>query len=821
MLAAAQLRRTASRPRREIAVGAYVAAVVGGTAVAIGYFLVAPNATLAVTPPTWPLLVVLAVFVAYFETQRTDLFGQSSFTLTFVPVFAAGLLVGPGIAAALSALVIYASHARQERAWYKKLFNACVIPLSAVTGSAVLFAFTGGADAHHIIRHISPVLIAAQTVFVVNTGLLSVAVGLSTGRSPLHVWSEKYRWLAPHYAGLGLTGYAAAISYLELGLPGVAIFAIPVAVLWVALTQYTARAREGVTRLQDANRALGRNEERFRSLVQNAPGFIAVLNENGTLQYLSAPGVGASVDARLRGMPHDFVSLVRPQDQAEVTSVLADVLATPEVERTVELQLSHGGGESRQYSAIVKNLLADEAVHGIVVNARDVTERKALEDQLRHQAFHDELTGLPNRALFHDRLEQALVGAARRGCHVAVLLIDLDRFKVINDSLGHAIGDELLVSAAQRLRSHLRESDTVARLGGDEFAVMIEDVASRSDAEAAAMRVLAAFEDRLSFGGHQAVITASVGLAVSEPGELDAPDLTRRADVAVFRAKEEGRARLAVYDETVDASSTRRFEMESELRRAVDHDELRLLYQPEIDLRSGLVVGFEALVRWEHPERGLVPPQEFIPLAEETGEIIRIGHWVLQEACRQAQAWRRTLPELGRFTVAVNLSAKEFLEPDLVWRVAQTLRDTGLDAAMLRIEITETVVMRDTHVARKVFFELKGLGVEIAIDDFGTGYSSLNYLRRLPADVLKVDRSFVTEVDHDEREAAIVRAVVHVAQALDMHVVAEGIERLEQSVVLAEIGCETAQGYYFSRPQDVATIERFVRERQGPSARAA
>jgi EAL domain-containing protein (putative c-di-GMP-specific phosphodiesterase class I) len=261
--------------------------------------------------------------------------------------------------------------------------------------------------------------------------------------------------------------------------------------------------------------------------------------------------------------------------------------------------------------------------------------------------------------------------------------------------------------------------------------------------------------------------------------------------------------------------------MESELRRAVDRDELRLLYQPEIDLRSGLVVGFEALVRWEHPERGLVPPQEFIPLAEETGEIIRIGHWVLLEACRQAQAWRLTLPELGRFTVAVNLSAKEFLEPDLVWRVAQTLRDTGLDASMLRIEITETVVMRDTHVARKVFFELKGLGVEIAIDDFGTGYSSLNYLRRLPADVLKVDRSFVTEVDHDEREAAIVRAVVHVAQALDMHVVAEGIERLEQSVVLAEIGCETAQGYYFSRPQDVATIERFVRERQGPAARAA
>ncbi|MEX2228032.1 MAG: EAL domain-containing protein [Dehalococcoidia bacterium] len=793
----------------------------GATALAIVYAFAGPMADWGRVAPDWALIAAMAALIILFENQRIDLFGHSGQTLTFVPIFALALLAGPGVATLIAVPAMLAAGVGARLVWYKIAFNACVIPLSSAIGALVFYALAGGPTTEHLLLHLPLVLIAAETAFVLNTGLLAVAVGLSTGRSPLAVWSEKYRWLAPHYAALGLTGYAAAISYIELGPAGMAIFATPVGVVWIAMAQYTSRARDGVERLQTANRALSRNEERFRSLVQNAPGFIAVLNEDGTLQYLSTPGVGASADAWPREMPRDFLSLVRSQDQAEVTSVLADVLATPEVERTVELQLSHGGGKSRHYSAIVKNLLADEAVHGIVVNARDVTERKTLEDQLRHQAFHDELTGLPNRALFHDRLEQALVGAARRACHVAVLLIDLDRFKVINDSLGHAIGDELLVSAAQRLRSHLRESDTVARLGGDEFAVMIEDVASRSDAEAAAMRVLAAFEERLSFGGHQAVITASVGLAVSEPGELDAADLMRRADVAVFRAKEEGRARLAVYDEAVDASSTRRFEMESELRRAVDRDELRLLYQPEIDLRSGLVVGFEALVRWEHPERGLVPPQEFIPLAEETGEIIRIGHWVLLEACRQAQAWRLTLPELGRFTVAVNLSAKEFLEPDLVWRVAQTLRDTGLDASMLRIEITETVVMRDTHVARKVFFELKGLGVEIAIDDFGTGYSSLNYLRRLPADVLKVDRSFVTEVDHDEREAAIVRAVVHVAQALDMHVVAEGIERLEQSVVLAEIGCETAQGYYFSRPQDVATIERFVRERQGPSARAA
>jgi diguanylate cyclase (GGDEF)-like protein len=384
----------------------------------------------------------------------------------------------------------------------------------------------------------------------------------------------------------------------------------------------------------------------------------------------------------------------------------------------------------------------------------------------------------------------------------------------VNDSLGHSPGDELLVAAATRLTRTVREGDTVARLGGDEFIVLIEGLDAPAEAEGAARTVLQAFAEPIEFGGRSALVTASIGIAVSKDGDGDPRDLVRRADVAVFRAKEEGRARHVVFDEAVDASSIRRFELEADLRQAVKQNQLRVFYQPELELNTGRVVGFEALVRWEHPTRGLVPPNDFIPLAEDSGEIIPIGQWVLAEACRQTRAWQSRLAELGHFTMAVNLSAKEFMEPDLTWRVAKTLRETGLRPDMLRIEITESVLMRDIALARKVFFELKGLGVEIAIDDFGTGYSSLNYLRRLPADVLKVDRSFVTDVDHDEREASIVRAVVNVARALDLTVVAEGIERPEQVQILSDIGCATAQGFLFSRPQPADLIEQFVREQR-------
>ena len=821
---------------------AYVLSVALVTVSAIALGLLGPLVWLQPASPDWRLLILLGVAVVVMDSRATNIFGDSSISLSFVVSFAMGLVFGPGIAGAVSVVALSLAQPAYRKSWHKRIINSCVIPLSAMAGSALFFALTGGVASDHIIRFLPFVLPAALATYVGNSALVAIAVAITTGEHPIRVWRDHYRWLAPHYAAHGFAAYAMAVAYQQLGLIGIGIFALPVAMLWTALNQYASRARTGYEQLQaanaaiasreeqyraianrlgEANSALSHSEERFRSLVQNAPGFIAVLNADGTFQYLS-PSLGSRTGAIWEhGVPSDIRKLVSAHDLPQVDSVMRDVLENPLLEATLELRLNEPDGSWHDYIAIVKNLLADPSVGGIVLNAHDVTERKELENQLRHQAFHDPLTELPNRALFLDRLTHALRVAERRSRELAVLFIDLDRFKIVNDSLGHAVGDALLVAAGNRILDAVGPGDTVARFGGDEFVILLEDVASREEANEAARRVLHSFSEPLQFEGHATVVTASVGVAVAADPAIGPRELIRRADVALFRAKEEGRGRVVVFDDAVDASSIRRFELESALREAVERDQLRLYYQPEFDLHTGRVVGFEALVRWEHPSRGLLQPGDFIPMAEETGTILLIGQWVLTEACRQARGWRDRFPALGAFTVSVNLSAKEFLEPEVVWRVASVLRDTGLAASMLRIEVTESILLGDTPAAQKLFHELKALGVEIAIDDFGTGYSSLNYLRRLPANVLKVDRSFVTDVDRDQRQASIVRAVVDVARALDMTVVAEGIERAEQAEILAEIGCSTAQGYYFAEPLAADALESWLREGSLGRGRAA
>lgn len=819
----------------------YVLFVALLTVATIAVGLLGPLVWLQPASPDWQLLIFLGIAVVAMDTRATNLFGDSSISLSFVVSFAMGLVVGPGIAGAVSVIALSLAQPAYRKSWHKRVINSCVIPLSAMAGAGLFFAVTGGVAADHIIRFLPVILPAALVTYIGNSWLVAVAVAITTGENPIRVWREHYRWLAPHYAAHGFAAYAMAVAYLQLGLIGIGIFVLPVGMLWIALNQYATRARSGYEqlqsaneaiasreeqyrtlagRLQEANEALSHSEERFRSLVQNAPGFIAVLNADGTFQYLS-PSLGSRTGLQWQnGAPSDIRKLVSSHDLPQVDSVMQEVIENPLIEATLELRLNEPDGTWHDYIAIVKNLLDDASVGGIVVNAHDVTERKALENQLRHQAFHDPLTQLPNRALFLDRLTHALRVSERRPRQLAVLFIDLDRFKVVNDSLGHAAGDALLIAAANRIVDAVGPGDTVARFGGDEFVILLEEVSSREEANEAAQRVLQSFMEPLNFDEHSAVVTASVGVAVAADPSIGPRELIRRADVALFRAKEEGRGRVVLFDDAVDASSIRRFELESALREAVEREQLRLEYQPEFDLRTGRVVGFEALVRWQHPTRGLLQPGDFIPMAEETGAISLIGQWVLSEACRQARLWRDRFPALGHFTIGVNLSAKEFLEPEIVWRVATALRESGLEASMLRIEVTESILLGDTPSARKLFHELKALGVEIAIDDFGTGYSSLNYLCRLPADVLKVDRSFVTDVDRDDRQASIVRAVVDVARALDMIVVAEGVERSEQADVLTTIGCATAQGYYFAHPLTTDAVECWLRDGVGDRVRA-
>ena len=764
----------------------------------------------------WPLFTALLAAAIALDRARTELFGASRQTPSFAPTFAAALMLGPAATGVLVATTYVIAQLLEREPWYKLAFNASNISLAHMAASMLFFALTGMPAADQTLEHLPAALAAALLVYVAATIPLSTVVAITTRRSIWSVWVEKYRWLGPHYLAFGVSSYAMSSAYLALGAVGLAIFAVPLVMLWVGVRQYTTRTRADAEELQHANEALARGEERFRSLVQNAPGLTAVFGPDGALQYLSgAREIDRAQDAR------NFLPLLHPADIDGVRTILDDLLPEPGGERTSQVRLRAHNGEWREFEATFTNLVDASAVGGIVVNARDITERNALETELRYQAFHDPLTQLPNRALFMEKLKTALADAEETKERVAVLFIDLDRFKVINDSLGHHIGDELLVALATRLKELAGPEATVARFGGDEFTVLLDRVPTPRDATDFAARVLETMRDPVKLLGHNAIITASIGISLSAPDRLQPRELIRSADVALFHAKDQGRGRSVLFDQTLDRYSVERLQLESELRQAVEENQLRLHYQPELDLRTGRVVGFEALVRWEHPTRGMIPPGEFISLAEETGEIINIGKWVLQQACTQAAEWQRTLFEGTRFTMAVNLSANEFLESGLVWHVLRTLRDTGLDANTLRVEITESVLLGDSPVTNEIFFELKRLGVELAIDDFGTGYSSLSYLRKLPADVLKIDRSFVAEVDRDEREGAIVRAVVEVADALGMRVTAEGIERPGQLEFLAAIGSDTGQGYYFARPAPPDQIEAYVRKQREGLARAS
>jgi len=450
---------------------------------------------------------------------------------------------------------------------------------------------------------------------------------------------------------------------------------------------------------------------------------------------------------------------------------------------------------------------------GIISVAADITERKRLAEQLRHQAFHDPLTDLANRALFHDRLEHALTRLDRRGGRLAVLLLDLDAFKTVNDTLGHAVGDQLLAMVAERLRAAMRPSDTVARLGGDEFVVLIEDVTGPAEAVAATQRLLGALAAPIPLASRDIPIRTSVGIVIAGPG-AEPGDLLRDADVAMYQAKGDGGNGFRVFDPSMRAAVVDRAELEADLRQALDHDQFRLRYQPIVDLRSGRVTGLEALVRWQHPTRGLLAPGSFIPLAEETGLLVGIGAWVLHHACQQTRYWQATIPGCEQLGISVNLSAVQLAQPHLAGEVAQTLATTGLEPRHLTLELTESLLITDVDTTTITLAELDGLGVRLAIDDFGTGYSSLSYLRRLPVDVLKIDKAFVDEVASSPDAAALTQAVIELATTFGLATVAEGIEQLDQLERLRDLGCQLGQGYYFAKPLDAEQLAGLLHARQ-------
>jgi diguanylate cyclase (GGDEF)-like protein/PAS domain S-box-containing protein len=507
-----------------------------------------------------------------------------------------------------------------------------------------------------------------------------------------------------------------------------------------------------------------------------------------------------------------LLTMVAPEDLEETRAAVNRCLASPGQVFDVEVRVRHGAGGQIWLAARVVNLLEDPDVRGIVVNLHDITRRKQAEEELGYQAFHDALTGLANRALFRDRLNHALDRSAGTGTEPAVIFLDLDGFKTINDSLGHDAGDDLLRETAERLLTVVRRGDTVGRLGGDEFAILIEQSSRPLDqAIAVADRLLQALKDPVQLGEQTVTVTASLGVAIGN-GSSDSATLLRDADIAMYRSKATGKNKWTAYSPGMRTAALERLELETGLHVALERDEFRLFYQPVVELESERVVGFEALLRWQHPRQGLLPPDRFVPLAEETGLIVPIGRWVLHEAATTAARWQQQF-RLGRqLTMAVNLSARQLTAPDLVDDVAHALTTSGLDPGSLVLEMTETVLVQDAALAAARLQELHQLGIRLAIDDFGTGYSSLSYLRQFPVDILKIDRTFVSTITDRESTPAIVRGLLDLGRTLQLETVAEGVELDLQRTRLRDENCTLAQGFLFARPMPLTDAERLLGE---------
>jgi diguanylate cyclase (GGDEF)-like protein/PAS domain S-box-containing protein len=571
------------------------------------------------------------------------------------------------------------------------------------------------------------------------------------------------------------------------------------------LTSQNRQLREQTINEQLLSTDLRRSEERFRSLVRNSVDVNLILAHDGTIAYESA-----AVERVLGYRPEDRVgqpatAVIHPEDRRRLRRLFLSVRRRPDADASAELRVRHANGSWRSIDATIKNLLDDPAVGGVVVNYRDITSRKRLEDELRLRAFHDSLTGLANRALFVDRLDHAISRTRRANERIAVLFLDLDDFKTVNDSLGHGEGDQLLVSTAERLQNALRESDTLARMGGDEFAVLLEDVANEAAAEAVGERLLAALQPPFRHGARELIVRASVGVALAGRRRTSAEELLRDADAAMYMAKGRGKSRVIVFEPGMHRAALTRLALKGDLERALERGEFRLQYQPIVDLRSGTIAGAEALIRWQPSPRRSIPPLEFIPLAEETGLIIPLGKWVIEEACREARRWHADAPR-SELPVSVNVSGRQVVEPGFADVVADALGAAGLPASRLILEFTENVLIEEGEHSAAALAAIKALGVRLAIDDFGTGFSSLGYLRRFPIDVLKIDGSFVASLAGGPEQRELVSAIVRLGDTLHLETVAEGIETGAQASELRAMGASRGQGHFFAYPLEPAAF---------------
>ncbi|MHC5934000.1 GGDEF domain-containing response regulator [Nostoc sp.] len=577
---------------------------------------------------------------------------------------------------------------------------------------------------------------------------------------------------------------------------------------------------QDITERKQVLETLAHRQQEFKALVENAPDIISRFNTQLRYVYVNpaiekVTGISAETfigktNAELN-LPSEFCGIYDHK--------LQQVFQTKQ-ETEFECSLAIAWEIKHYHTRLVPELGSDGSVYSVLSIARNITALKLAQAQLIHDAFHDLLTGLPNRALFLERVERALMSAKRRVDYIfAVLFLDLDRFKVVNDSLGHMIGDQLLTALARTLENCLRAGDTVARLGGDEFTILLDNLTNIDDVTNVVERIHEALKSAFKLSGNEVFTTVSIGIVLSNASYNRPEELLRDADIAMYHAKTSGKGRHQIFDSTMHTEVRKLLELEMDLRQAIERQEFQIHYQPIVLLENQKIIGFEALLRWQHPQHGLVFPDSFIPLAEETGLILPIGYWVLREACRQMHAWQRQFPVDPPLTISVNISTKQFSEPGLIEKINQIVQETDLESSNLKLEITESVLMGNIQLASFMILQLQQMNIQLHLDDFGTGYSSLSYLHRFPSSALKIDRSFIAKIGANGENLEIIQAIISLAQSLNKDVIAEGVETVEQLAQLRAMKCKYAQGYFFCKPLNSKSIERLmasgIQPRQG------
>ncbi len=677
-------------------------------------------------------------------------------------------------------------------------------------------------------RYVMMICTLAFVQYIVNSGLAAIRFARITKQKLWQTWTNSFLWTSiTYFAGASAAGIIAKLIE-TLGFSAMLSVVPIIAVVYFTYRVYLRNVEVSQTQAEEAQKhvvelshhiaeqerisnMLREREEQFRSAFDHAAGMALVSTEGHWLKVNQSlcQILGYNEEEMLAS---SFQKVTHPEDLGNDLNQLYQLTQGRITSSQIEKRFLHSVGLevwALQSVSLVRD--ADGQPLHYIFQIQDVTERKEAEEKIYHAAFHDGLTGLPNRILLTERLSLAVERAKRHSTYqFAVLFIDLDRFKSINDSLGHQYGDMLLRQVAERLQQCVRKLDTVARLGGDEFAILLDGVEGLENAAPTAERMQEQLTTPFDLNGKEAHISGSIGIAVSTTGYQCPEDILRDSDLAMYRAKANGKACHELFDQSLHDHAVQQMELETALRHAIENQELKIYYQPIVGLEAGRVSGFEALVRWQHPTRGLIPPMEFIPLAEETGLIVALDHYVLHEACRQTVVWHSLFPSETPLTISANLSAHHFKQPDLLEQVEAILTQTGIDPRCVRLEVTESLVIDDPTQAADILHKLKALGVKLSLDDFGTGYSSLSYLHRFPFDILKIDRSFVGRLEQDASSVQIVETIILLAQKLRMDVVAEGIETTHQQDHLRTLGCRFGQGYLFSKPAPAEVAEALL-----------